>query len=235
MIVAGVTLNDSRDCVEIAGEHTELFAGVGVHPQDLGSGLIEAELVQLDGLANSPDVIVMSEIGLDYQERSPDRSLQKSAFREQLEIARSHGLPIMWHMRESTEDCLAILKKEHVEELGGAAHYFQGNWQAATAVLDLGCKISLAKPLLRLPELQDVATRLPLSEIVLETDSYPQPFKKNRQKWTEPCDIPLVAAKLAELKGIEVAEVESVTTANALRMFAGRSDGILSALDTTRH
>jgi TatD DNase family protein len=212
-----------------------LFAGVGVHPQDLGSGLTDAELSQLDELANSPDAIVMSEIGLDYQEKSPDHSLQRSAFVEQLGIARAHGLPVLWHMRESTEDSLAILKEQHVEELGGAAHYFQGDWRAATAVMDLGCKISLAKPLLRLPELQDVAARLPLSEIVLETDSYPQPFKKNRQKWTEPRDIPLVAAKLAELKGIEIAEVERVTTANALEMFAGRSEGISSALDSTPH
>jgi TatD DNase family protein len=114
------------------------------------------------------------------------------------------------------------MRDEKVGELTGAAHYFQGSYDEASAVIDLGCKISLAKPLLRLPELQDVAARIPLSKIVLETDSFPQPFKKDRAKWTEPRDIPKVAQKLAELRGIDVSQVMAATTENALSMLGAR-------------
>jgi len=125
-------------------------------------------------------------------------------------------------MREATPDCMRILRDERVQELGGAAHYFQGTWEEATAVMDLGCAISLAKPLLRLPELQEVAKRVPLASIVLETDAYPQPFKKKRDKWTEPKDVALVAEKLAEIKGCSVAEIVDKTTKNALALLGQR-------------
>ena len=81
-------------------------------------------------------------------------------------------------------------------------------------MLDQGIYLSLAKPLLRLPELQEiVAQHAPLESIVLETDSYPQPYKKNRNNWTEPRDVPVVAAKVAELKGVTTDEVAEITTA----------------------
>ncbi|MCZ6514604.1 MAG: TatD family hydrolase, partial [Acidobacteria bacterium] len=100
----------------------------------------------------------------------------------------------------------------------------------ASAVIDMGCKISFARPLLRLPELQDVAARIPLDAIVLETDSFPQPFKKNREKWTEPRDIPLVAQKVAELRGIDVSEVMAATTENALSMLGARGEHLAARL-----
>ena len=82
----------------------------------------------------------------------------------------------------------------------------------------MGLYLSLAKPLLRLPELQEVARELPLERIVLETDSYPQPWKKNPVRRTEPAHVRLVAEKVAELKGLTMEEVASVTTANLKRV-----------------
>ena len=117
----------------------------------------------------------------------------------------------MYHVREHLDDlsrfdarasALSILAEHDVGQLGGAAHYFQGNYEYARKVLDLGLKISFAKPLLRSPELQDVARRVPVDSIVLETDAYPQPFKKNRAKWTEPKDVRLVAECLADILGV---------------------------------
>ena len=91
------------------------------------------------------------------------------------------------------------------------------------------------KPLLRRPDLQAIAAGLPLESIVLETDTYPQPFKGSRDKWTEPRDVPLVAGKLAELKDVPVEEVERVTTANFLAMCEragapGRADAVRAAM-----
>ena len=230
IIAAGVTVESTRRCLELAAEYDNVFAGVGVHPSDLTGDLDNVALDQLRQMASDERVVVMSEVGLDHQDHSPDRAVQERAFRAQLGIAHEAGLPVVFHMRFATDDMIRVLTEERVSELGGAAHYFQGNQQEAAAVIDLGCYISLAKPLLRLPELQEVAQKLPLEWIVLETDCYPQPFKGKREKWTEPKDVPIVAAKLAELKGIDVAEVMEVTTANVMTMLGARADRVSAAL-----
>ncbi len=230
IVVAGVTVSSSRRCVEMAAADPALFAGVGVHPQDLGGEISAIDLEELELLAASDRVVVMSEVGLDFEKGSPDRAMQERAFRAQIGIARRLRLPVVWHMRESTAETLRVLREERVGELGGAAHYFQGSEREARQVIDLGCKVSLAKPLLRIPELQEVARRIPLSSIVLETDSYPQPFKKHRGRWTEPRDVAVVAAKLAELRGIDFAEVREATTTNALEMMGERADAVRRAV-----
>lgn len=230
IVAAGTTIAGSEKCVQLAHSHPCVLAGVGVHPQDLSGELTPPDLDLIDRLAADGRVVALSEVGLDFQANSPDHELQERALRSQLEIARSHSLPVVFHMRESTADTIRVLSDARLGELGGAAHYFQGSWEEAKSVVDLGFKVSLAKPLLRLPELQDVARRLPLSEIVLETDSYPQYFKLKRERWTEPKDVALVAARLAELKGVDVEEVEAQTTANALAMFGRRAGAVRQAI-----
>ena len=230
IIAAGVTVESTRRCIQLANEFDHVFAGVGIHPSDLAGELDSATLDELRRLAADDRVVVMSEVGLDHQDRSPDRAMQERAFRAQIGIAREAELPVVFHMRFATADMLRVLREEHVSDLGGAAHYFQGDRDEAAAIIDLGCYISLAKPLLRLPELQEVARHLPLDSIVLETDCYPQPFKGKRENWTEPKDVPVVAAKLAELKAIDVAEVMEATTANALAMLGRRADRVAAVL-----
>ena len=223
VFVAGTTVAASRRCVAIAHEFSELYAGVGVHPADLPGELSEADLDALSSLADDDRVVVLSETGLDRAEGAPDLAMQERAFRAQIALALHHELPLVFHNRGATEEVMRALAEEHAGDVGGAAHYFQGDLCAAERFIGLGFNISLGKPLLRLPELQEVARRLPMDRIVLETDSYPQPFKRKRDRWTEPRDVALVAAKLAELRGIAVAEVEAQTTENVLRMLRGRA------------
>ncbi len=230
VVIAGTTVESSQDCIGLANAHGRVFAGVGVHPTDIDRELTQADLDELDRMATSGQVVVMSEVGLDYQPTSPDHEMQKTNLRAQLAIARKHRLPVVFHVREAANDAVQLLADENAGELGGAAHYFQGDREYARQVLDLGFHISLAKPLLRLPELQDVARWLPMDRIVLETDSYPQPFKGKREKWTEPRDLPMVAAMVARLKGMDVEEVEGITTANALAMFGERATVVEKAL-----
>jgi TatD DNase family protein len=199
-----------------------LYAGVGLHPMDLPGPVTEATLEALRSLAAHPKAVVWSETGLDYLPTSPPRDLQHDAFRAQIRLAKELKLPLVVHSREAHQDTLRLLREEHAEDAGGAWHYFQGDLATAQAVLDLGFYVSLAKPLLRLPDLQQVAAQLPLDRIVLETDSYPQPFKKHRERWTEPAHLPQVAAKLAELHATTVERVAEATTANALHMLRGR-------------
>ena len=134
-------------------------------------------------------------------------------------------LPVIFHSRglpnvpETHREVLRVLREERGWEVGGAMHYFQGDATVAAECLDLGFHVSLAKPLLRLPHLQEVAAALPLDGIVLETDAYPQPFKGNRERWTEPKDVRQVAEKLAELKGTTLQEVAGATCDNLLRLY----------------
>lgn len=234
IFVAGTTVAASRRCVAIAHEFPELYAGVGVHPADLRRELSETDLDALSGLADDHRVVVLSETGLDRADGAPDFAMQERAFQAQIALARRHGLPLVFHNRGATEEAMRTLAEEHAGDVGGAAHYFQGDLHAAERFIGLGFNISLGKPLLRLPELQEAARRLPIDRIVLETDSYPQPFKRKRDRWTEPADIALVAAKLAELRGITVEEVEARTTDNVMRMLRAKSAHVSVSGRTTR-
>ena len=217
IICTATTLSSSRACAELARRHPMLYAGVGLHLMNLEGPLDNGAYKTLGDLATeNPKVICISEVGLDFLPTSPDRQVQLQAFRRQICLARELGKPIIFHSRESHPEVLRTLREEKGGEVGGVMHYFQGNEETAREAMDLGFFISLAKPLLRLPELQEVAKGLPLEGIVLETDSAPQPWNKYRRNWTEPFHVRQVAEKLAELKELPVEEVIEQTTANLL-------------------
>jgi len=228
IIVAGTTISSSARCVALAQENPALFAGVGIHPTEVQAPVDEICYLWLKQLArSSPRVVAISEVGLDFGPDAPELALQYQAFREQVRLAREVRLPIIFHSREPVGrpeahlETLRILREERAWEVGGVMHYFQTDNAIAWKCLDLGFFISLAKPLLRIPQLQALAKELPLENIILETDSYPQFFKVKRSSWTEPKDARLVAQQLAKLKGIELEEVAQVTNANLLSMYTG--------------
>lgn len=227
IVVAGTSVDDSQTAIEMARRYDLVVAGVGIHPDKVNAAVGQDELDDLDTLAQLPEVAAMSEFGIDFIGGKPTHQHQQDAFLAQIEIAKRHGLPVIIHVREFANDltsfdaravALSILEAADVGDIGGAMHYFQGDYDYAKRVLDVGLQVSLAKPLLRLPELQDVARSVPMDRIVLETDSYPQPFKRNRDRWNEPRDLPLIAQCLATVKGITEAEVASQTTRNAQQL-----------------
>ncbi len=224
IIAAGVTIQSSEKCVGLAQQFPGVvWAGVGVHPMDLNGPLSDDGLARLHELASHEGVVCISEIGLDWEPGRPDRAAQEQAFRAQLRLAVELNLPVIFHNREAGMEPLRIIREETGGAVPAVAHYFQGPLDYALACLEQGIFVSLAKPLLRLPELQQiVAEHVPLESIVLETDSFPQPFKKNRERWTEPRDVPLVAAKVAELKGVSPDEVAEKTTAT-IQAILGRN------------
>ena len=151
---------------------------------------------------------------MDYLPESPDHDIQDQVFRQHIRLAKSLKLPIIFHSRESHPEVFRVLREEGAGDVGGAMHYFQGDEATAREAIDCGFHISLARPLTRLQGLQEVARVIPLDNIVLETDAFPQPFKKYRSSWTEPRHVREVAQQLADLKGISVEEVAQVTTRN---------------------
>ena len=195
-------------------------------PTELTSTFSETEIKNLKKLANHKKVICLSEIGIDYQDNSPDKSLQKIAFDQQIKLAKRLNLPVVFHIRENKDEFNAFnardaaleILKENVGIMG-IAHYFQGNWTFAKRLLDLGLYLSFAKPLLRMKELEETAIKVPDDMFVVETDSYPQPFKKVRSKWTEPYQLPTIVKKISELRRRDVQTISQLTTNNALHIF----------------
>ncbi len=231
VISAGTTLASSRRSVELSARFPGLFSGVGVHPMDISEPFDDETLSGLRSLAASTEkVLVVSEIGLDFMEGAPDRALQYPAFREQIRLARELGLPVVFHSRESHAEVFRVLREERAYEVGGAMHYFQADEATAMEAIDLGFYISLARPLRRLPHLQEVAARLPLDSIVLETDAAPQPFKAKRENWTEPRHLRPVAEMLAQLQGKSVEEVEQVVAGNMERLLGSRWSAVVGNL-----
>ena len=219
IICAGTTLASSRACVRMSNEHTLLYGGVGIHPMEVTTPLDEKMYDEIKKLATgNPKVVCISEIGLDYLPESPHQPTQHQVFQEQIKLAKELHLPIIFHSRESHSDVFRILRECGAGDVGGVMHYFQGDERTAKEIIDAGFYISLARPLLRLPELQETARAIPLENMVLETDAAPQPFKKHRHNWTEPKHVKDVAEKLAELKEATIEEVAEVTTKNLINL-----------------
>ena len=219
VISAGTTIESSHRSIELSNKFPDFFSGVGIHPMDVQQIIDEAIYGKLRQLIiSSEKVLVISEIGLDFMEGMPDRAIQYQAFREQIRLARETKLPIVFHSRESHEEVLRVLREERAYEVGGVMHYFQADEKTAREAIDLGFYISLARPLLRLPHLQEVAANLPLESVVLETDAAPQPFKAKRENWTEPRHLRVIVEKLAELQNRTVEQVESTVAGNIKRL-----------------
>ena len=217
IISSGTTLQSSTRSVKLSAKFNEFFAGVGIHPMNLIGPISESNCEQMAQLAKSSEkVLVISEIGLDFMNGSPDRAIQYQAFRQQIKLALNLNIPIVFHSRDAHLETLRILREESAYKVGGIMHYFQASLDIAYQAIDLGFLISLARPLLRLPELQKVVENIPLKHIVLESDSAPQPFKTKRENWTEPRHVKCVASKLAEIKRTSIEEIKSITSQNFL-------------------
>ena len=204
-VCAGTTLKTTQDCIDLAELHEPLYAGVGIHPMEASALVDDQVYAELERMAKSSSkVVCISEVGLDYLPESPNHEIQDQVFREHIRLARSLSLPVIFLSRESHPAAFKLLR--------------EGDEATALEAIDCGFYISLARPLIRLPELQEVAKVIPLDNIVLETDAAPQPFKKYRTNWTEPRHVQSVAQTLADIKDISVEEVARVTTGNLARM-----------------
>lgn len=213
IITAGSSLQSSRAAIRIAESYPDVYAGVGIHPHEVSEAITDETFQELARLARSSDrVVVVSEPGLDYFKSKAPRELQQRVFRQHLRLARDLELPVIFHSRDAYWDCLRILKEEQVYQVGAVMHYFVADQRIAEECVDMGVYISFSKTLLSLPHLHQVARTIPLEYIVVETDSFPQPWKKKNP--LEPAQVRRVAEKIAELRGITLEEVAAKTTAN---------------------
>ncbi len=224
IVNVGYDVASSKDGLDLAQQRSwqgRIFPTVGVHPHNAES-ITGADWRELERLARLSQVVSVGEIGLDFYRDLSPRRVQREAFRRQIAIARDAGKPIIIHDRDAHNDVLRILRDEGASRCGGVLHCFSGDWHMAKACLDMGFYISIAGPVTynNSGSLQDIAARIPLDRLMIETDCpYLAPQFKRGQR-NEPAYVEEVAKKIAALRGIDLMEVAEHTTENAVDLFS---------------
>lgn len=188
---------------------------LGIHPMYVGRAR-EEDLDALGLMLDKERVVAVGEIGLDFFVEDPDVARQELFFCGQLRLAREHDLPVILHVRRAVDAILKQLRRFRVR--GGIAHAFNGSRQQADEFIKLGFKLGFGGAMTydRALKIRELAVKLPLEAIVLETDApdiAPEWIRKQRNS---PAELARIAQVLADLRGITLAEVAKTTTDNAL-------------------
>ena len=210
-----------NEVVNIAQHYPNMSASAGIHPNVDPSPEESLTVEQLIELADHDKVIAIGETGLDYFRSEGDLEWQRDRFRVHIEAAKHTNKPLIIHTREARDDTMTILEQENAQQAGGIIHCFTENWQTAQRALDIGFYISLSGIVTfkSAKELQDVAKKLPLNRILIETDApYLAPVP-HRGKTNKPAFVKHVAEFLAELRGDTVENIAQATTENFYQLF----------------
>lgn len=219
-LCVSVSLPDWPAVMAVVHAHPGLWASVGVHPdyEDTPEPTV-AELVER---AADPRVVAIGETGLDYFRLEGDLAWQRERFRVHIRAAREAGLPLIVHTRAASEDTLRIMAEEGADTVGGVLHCFTESHAMAEAAIAMNFYVSFSGIVTfkNARDLHAVAAALPLDRILIETDApYLAPVP-HRGKVNDPSLVPHVAARIAELRNLSVAEVAKATTDNFHRLFA---------------
>ncbi|HEX2053130.1 MAG TPA: TatD family hydrolase [Actinomycetota bacterium] len=219
MVTIGTDLPSSREAVRLAERHPTVFATVGIHPYD-AEDFDEIVGDEIAGLASSPKVVAIGEVGLDFYRDHASPDAQRRAFAAQIELAKRLALPMVMHIRDAFADVVAQL-----EEAGAPDtlifHCFSGGRPEAERAVAMGGFVSFAGNVSykNAPNLREAASAVPLDRLLVETDSpYLSPVP-HRGKPNEPRNVVDVGAALAAATGRPVAEIAEATAANARRAF----------------
>lgn len=220
MAVVGFDRKTIDKSLELSQLYKNIYSIIGWHPTEAGSysPVIEKEL---QNLLSRPKVVALGEIGLDYYWMKDTKEEQSKVFKRQIAIAKEMNLPISIHTREALEDTYDILKQAKIDDIGGIMHSFSGNTEWMKRFLDLGMHISLSGVVTfkKAVELHEVAQKVPLSKLLVETDApylAPVPYRGKRN---EPGYTRYVVEKIAELRGESFDEIACQTTKNAHQLF----------------
>lgn len=226
LLCVGIDLESYPGMRALVDTYPWVAVSVGVHPNSDSQHLEVAEPT-VDGLvalAADPRVVAIGETGLDYFHGRGDLGNQRERFRTQIAAAHVCRKPLIVHTRDAREDTIRILREGRAEDLGGVLHCFTEDWGMARQGLDLGFYVSFSGIVTfkNAADLREVARRVPIDRLLIETDSpYLAPVP-HRGKPNEPRHIAHVAACIAELRGLPVEDLASVTAANYLRLFGGQ-------------
>lgn len=223
VINIGTDQKTSEEVVKLAEKNANMWASIGAHPSSVGTGPHDVE-TPFDyefykNLAAHPKVVAIGECGLDYfrVESEEIKERQKELFKQQIELAKEVGKPLMLHIRDSYEDVLKMLEEE---QAGRAhAHFFAGSWEVAQKFLARGDTISFTGVITFADAYDEVIKNAPLESLLSETDApyvAPVPYRGQRN---EPLYVKEVVAKITALKGLPEPEVAAQLLQNAKRVF----------------
>ncbi len=232
LINVGASLDGSRKSLMLAEKYENVYAAVGVHPEEVGNLNID-DMAWLEKNAGSnPKVVAVGEIGLDYHYPEPSKDIQIRWFRQQLCVARKVGKPVIIHSRDACSDTLECMRAEKAADIGGVIHCYSYSREAAREYLNMGFYFGIGGVVTfkNARKLAEAVSYIPEEYLLLETDCpymAPEPLRGRRN---DSRNLIYVAEKIGQIKGLSAQEVICITNRNARRLFQERNgQGIAGA------
>lgn len=219
IIISGCDIKSNLEVLEKVGKYDSLYGTIGIHPLNLDN-LDNNYMSFLEENIRNEKIIGIGEIGLDYHYEGADRELQKDVFIRQIELAIKYDMPVIIHSRDATEDMMNILRRYN-GKLRGVMHCYSGSVETALELIKMGFYLGVGGIITfkNAKNIVEVIKKIDLKYILLETDSpylTPEPYRGNSN---EPAYIPLIARKIAEIKGVSLDSVMSATSGNVKMIF----------------
>jgi TatD DNase family protein len=220
IVTIGIDKKECAQAIELAATYPFIYVALGLHPHNAKKS--DNNLFDfIKANVQHKSVVALGEMGLDFFKNWSPRNDQIRCFHDQLALARELKLPAIIHDRDAHEETLRILREERAWESGGVIHCFSGDFKMAAACIDMGFFISIPGTITfkNATSLQEVVNKIPLENILIETDApflTPVPFRGKRN---EPSYVRYVAEKIAEIKKVPLETVASVTTHNSRLLF----------------
>lgn len=220
VVNVSTSLDTAVECMKLADMYDFIYASVGNHP-DYASEIDEKAILKIGEWCRHPKVVAIGEIGLDYYWEPYDKELQKKAFTMQMELASDIDMPVIIHSRDAAKDTFDIIKEYSLKGVRGIVHCYGYSLEYAKEFVKMGYKIGIGGVLTfkNARRLVETAEGISLDDIVLETDSPYMAPVPNRGKRNSSLNIPYIAAKLAEIKGVDIDEVYDRTMKNAKEIY----------------
>jgi TatD DNase family protein len=219
IIDIGTDVTTSQQALALAEKYAIVHAAVGIHPND-SSSVTDEDMEKIQQLSSEKKVIAIGEIGLDYYHNSSPADTQKKLFKQQIKLAQNEHLPIIVHNRDAHDDVMHILKAEKAGSFGVVLHSFTGSSEFLEEALKQNFYISFTGVItFNNSHFIHLIDRVPLKQLLLETDSpflTPVPFRGKRN---EPSYIKYIAEKIAKIKGIPLDDLAAITSDNAANLF----------------
>ena len=217
MIASGCDDKTNKEVLELINNYPNVYGTLGIHPEEINN-ITEESFKIIEENINNPKVVAIGEIELDYYWVKDNKEDQIKLLKKQLDLATKYNKPVIIHSRDSIQDTYNILKKY---KLKGTIHCFNSSLEMAKEFIKLGYKIGIGGVITfkNAKKLQEIVKQLDLNDILLETDSpylTPEPY---RGKINHPSFVYYVAKKISELKSLDIDQVISITTHNAIEEF----------------
>jgi len=215
---AASSLRSAKFGLGLAEKHSFVYASVGVHPHDSKS-MTDETVIELEKLLGHHKAMAVGETGLDYHYDYSPRDIQRKRFREQLELARHIGKPVIIHERDALRDTLDTIRD--FRDLTGVFHCFSGSWETAKIILDMGWYLSFTGVITfkNARRALEVIEKMPPDRMLIETDCpylAPEPMRGRRNS---SLNLPYISEIIAEVRGIAPEEAAAITMENGLRFY----------------